>query len=65
MKSKYSVQKKNIVNDAILKNISESLHGLTFGTVTIKVNHSRIVQIEVTESKRFDEVWHVEDGNGI
>lgn len=58
-------RKKNIINDAILKNISESVHGLAFGTITIKVNNSRIVQIEVTENKRFDDVWSAEGGGGI
>ena len=59
---KTSVQKKNIVNDAIIKDISDSIHGLAFGTIIIKINHSRIVQIGVTENKRFDDVW---SGEGI
>lgn len=57
--------KKNIVNDAIIKDISDAIHKLAFGTVTIKVNHSRIVQIEVTENKRFDDLWTAEGGGGI
>jgi len=57
--------KRNIVNDAILKEISEAIHRLTFGTVTIKINNSKIVQIEVAENRRFDEVWSVEGGGGI
>jgi hypothetical protein len=56
---------KNIINDAIIKDISESIHKLKFGTVTIVVHNSKIVQIEVTEKNRFDEVWHVEGGGGI
>ncbi|MFA7255691.1 MAG: YezD family protein [Candidatus Omnitrophota bacterium] len=55
---------KNIVNDAILKEISDAIHRLAFGTVTIKINQSKIVQIEVAESKRFDNVWPLE-GSGI
>ena len=57
--------KKNIVNDAILKEISDAIHHLAFGTVTIKVNDSKIVQIEVAENKRFDDVWSLEGGSGI
>jgi len=53
---------KNIVNDAIIKDISNSIHGLRFGTVVITVHNARIVQIEVTEKNRFDDVWHVEGG---
>lgn len=57
--------KKNIVNDAILKEISDAIHRLAFGTVTIKINNSKIVQIEVAENRRFDEVWSLEGGSGI
>lgn len=56
---------KNIVNDAILKEISEAIGSLEFGTVTIKVHGCKIIQIEVTEKKRFDDVWRVEEGGGI
>jgi hypothetical protein len=57
--------KKNIVNDAILKEISDAIHRLAFGTVTIKINNSKIIQIEVAENRRFDDVWSVEGGGGI
>lgn len=58
---------RSIVNDAILKDISDKIHGISFGTVIITVYDSRIVQVEITssEKKRFDDVWIVEDGAGI
>lgn len=56
---------KNIVNDAILKEISDAIHRLAFGTVTIKIHNSKILQIEVAENRRFDDVWSVEGGGGI
>ncbi|MEI7849658.1 MAG: DUF2292 domain-containing protein [Chloroflexota bacterium] len=56
---------KNIVNDAIIKDISDSIHGLTYGTVTITVHNSRIVQIEISKKSRFDDVWTVQEGGGI
>jgi hypothetical protein len=65
MEKTKEIRKKNIVNDAILKDIAESVHGLAYGTITIKVNNSRIVQIEVTQNKRFDDVWTAEGGGGI
>jgi len=34
---------KNIVNDAIIKDISDSVHNLRYGTVTITVHNSKIV----------------------
>lgn len=56
---------KNIVNDAILKEIRDAIEPLEFGIVTIKVHGSKIIQIEVTEKKRFDDIWRVEEGGGI
>lgn len=53
------------VNENILKEISKSLQELTFGTVTIKVHNSKIMQLEVTQNKRFDEIWVSENGSGI
>ena len=56
---------KNIVNDAIIKDIARALMGLEFGTIAIKVHGSKIIQIEVTEKKRFDDVWLIGEGGGI
>ncbi len=56
---------KNIVNDAIIKDISDSIHGLKYGTVTITVHNARIVQMEISQKSRFDDVWIVQDGGGI
>ncbi len=56
---------KSIVNDAIIKDISDSIHGLNYGTVTITVHNARIVQMEISKKSRFDEVWIVQDGGGI
>ena len=58
-------KKKNIVNDAIIKNIADAAMDLKFGTITIKVHDSKIIQIEVTEKKRFDDVWLIGEGGGI
>ena len=59
------VKNKNIVNDAIIKDIAQALNGLEFGTVSIKVHASKIIQIEVTEKKRFDDLWLIGEGGGI
>lgn len=58
-------QNKNIVNDAIIKEINDALKSLAYGTITIQVHNAKIVQIEVTDRKRFDDVWRVEEGGGI
>jgi len=56
---------RNIVNDAIIKDIAVAVGSLDYGTVTIKVHETKIIQIEVTEKKRYDDVWRVEGGAGI
>jgi len=56
---------KNIVNDAIIKEIAEALNALRFGQVHITVHNSRITQIEKTEKIRFDDVWLHDKGSGI
>jgi len=56
---------KNIVNDAIVKEISDAAGSLEYGAVTIKVHDRKIIQIEIIERKRFDDVWKIEEGGGI
>ena len=62
---KKEVKSKDIINDAIIKDIAQALNGLEFGTIAIKVHNSKIIQIEVTEKKRFDDVWLIGEGGGI
>lgn len=57
--------RKNIVNDAIVKDINDAIRSLAYGTVVIKIHDTKIVQIEVTEKKRFDDSRFVEGGGGI
>jgi hypothetical protein len=56
---------KNIVNDAIIKDIASAVGSLEYGSVMIKVHDKKIIQIEVAEKKRFDDVWRLEGGGGI
>jgi hypothetical protein len=58
---------REIINDAIIKDLAEKIHGIDLGTITISVYDSRIVQVDVTitEKKRFDDVWLLENGGGI
>jgi len=60
-----SDQKKNIINDAIIKELSDAVHKIKYGDINITVHNSKIVQVEVSEKKRFDDVWTVEEGGGI
>lgn len=58
-------QSKNILNETILKEIRDAVDSLEYGSIVIKVHGKKIIQIEVTEKKRFDDVWKLEEGGGI
>ena len=62
-------ERKNVneypANDIIIRDIRNAIAGLDYGTVTIKVHNSKIVQIEITQKKRFDDAGLVEKGGGI
>ncbi|MGD0078972.1 MAG: YezD family protein [Sedimentisphaerales bacterium] len=51
-------------NDAIIRDIKNAIAGLDYGTVMIKVHNAKIVQIEITQKKRFD-TGLFEKGGGI
>lgn len=51
-------------NDTIIRDIKKAVAGLDYGTVMIKVHNAKIVQIEITQKKRFDSGLF-EKGGGI
>ncbi len=57
---------RKLLNDAIIKDLAEKVQGIELGTITISIYDSRIVQVDITTSKkqRYDEVWLL-DGAGI
>jgi hypothetical protein len=59
------VTQKSIINDSIIKDLSEQVTNLKYGTIVIKVHDAKIVQVEVTERTRYEDVWLVEKGGGI
>jgi len=61
------METKSIVNDAIIKDLADRIHQISNGTVVFSIYDSRIVQIDVTntETKRFHDIWLVEEGAGI
>ncbi|MDD5216731.1 MAG: YezD family protein [Candidatus Omnitrophica bacterium] len=64
-KNENSANENIFLNDSIVKEIIDAVRGVDFGIITVKVHASRIVQMEVTQKKRFDEVWDLEGGGGI
>jgi hypothetical protein len=56
---------RKVLNDSIVKEISDAVESLEYGTITIKVHAAKITQIETAEKKRFDDIWKIEKGGGI
>ena len=56
---------RKVLNDSIIKEISDAVGSLEYGTITIKVHDAKITQIETAEKKRFDDIWKIEEGGGI
>ncbi|MBI4972308.1 MAG: YezD family protein [Candidatus Omnitrophica bacterium] len=56
---------RNIVNDAIVKELIEAVNSLDYGYVHITVHNSKIVQIDKTKKTRFDDVWLIEKGGEV
>ena len=56
---------RKVLNDAIIKEISDAVESLEYGEVNIKVHNKKIIQIEIAERKRFDDVWKLGEGGGI
>ena len=56
---------KKLVNDSIIKEISNAVEGLEYGDIHITVHNKKIVQIEISKKQRFDDVWKIEGGGGI
>jgi len=56
---------RKFLNDSIIKEISDAAGSLEYGEVNIKVHDKKIIQIEIAEKKRFDDVWKLEEGGGI
>jgi len=51
---------KNTLNETILKEIRDAVDSLEYGSIVIKVHNKKIIQIEVTEKKRFDNTRRIE-----
>jgi len=59
------IKNKKSLNEAVSKTIAHAVQDLEFGTITIKVHDAKIIQVEVTQKKRFDDVWFQGEGGGI
>ena len=59
-----TIKTQNTVDETVLKKIGESLNGLKFGSITITVHNSKIVQVDRVEKTRFDRET-VNEGEGI
>lgn len=64
-KTSKQIKGKSIINDAILKDLYDKIHGINYGTVEITVHNAKIVQVEVAQKNRFDDIWLAQGGSGI
>jgi hypothetical protein len=65
MEKMTNAKTKKTLNESILQDIGEAVESLDYGFVTVKVQDSKIIQIEVTKRKRFDSVWRTEEGTEV
>ena len=56
---------RKVLNDSIIKEISDAVESLEYGELNIKVHNKKIIQIEIVQKRRFDDVWKIEGGGGI
>jgi hypothetical protein len=55
---------KDVLPEAVLRELRNAVARLKYGTITIKVHGSKVAQIEIAEKKRFDDAGLC-DGEGI
>jgi hypothetical protein len=55
---------KDVLPEAVLRELRDAVGRLKYGTITIKVHGSKVTQIEIAEKKRFDGAGF-SDGEGI
>ena len=60
-----SSNERNVISDIILEDIKRSINSIDFGNIVLKIHAGKVIQIEVTEKKRFNDLWELEDGGGI
>ncbi len=56
---------KEVLPEAVVRELRSAIGRLKYGTITIKVHGSKVTQIEITEKKRFDGAADFSDGEGI
>ncbi len=56
---------RKVLNDSIISEIIAAVESLEYGEVNIKVHNKKIIQIEISARKRFDDLWKAEEGGGI
>ena len=62
--AKGSREPKDVLPEAVLRELRDAVGRLKYGMITIKVHGSKVTQIEIAEKKRFDGTGF-SDGEGI
>lgn len=54
-----------LINESIVSDAVKKILNIKYGSITFTVHNSKIVQVEATEKKRYDDAWLLEKGGGI
>jgi hypothetical protein len=60
-----NLNSKKLINDSLIKEIATSVDGLAYGEVIIKVHNNKIIQVDIAQKTRYDDIWKIEGGGGI
>ena len=58
-------ENRKSINESIVNEIAKKILNIKYGSITITVHNSRIVQTEITEKKSYESTWPIEKGGGI
>jgi len=64
-KGEHMEENKKSINESIVNEIAKKILNIKYGSITITVHNSRIVQTEIAEKKRYESAWPSEKGGGI
>ena len=58
-------ENKKSINESIVNDIAKKIISIKYGSITITVHNSRIVQTEIAEKERYESTWLIEKGGDI
>ncbi|MCX5642842.1 MAG: DUF2292 domain-containing protein [Candidatus Omnitrophica bacterium] len=56
---------KKSINESIVNEIAKKIRNIKYGSITITIHNSKIVQTEIAEKERYENAGQIEKGGGI